>query len=578
MHKVIGFELKKMVSRPGIYILTLLLAGLLTVTAFIYKPTEQKKTYNTLNGATVVEVATNFESYKTEYDNDVAFSYALSQKIDAKNGKEYEFEITSLQQDLQTKIETFADLAVNSTASTSNKMDSLKLIHNETKTGVLDQLYSKLFEYIGDSNSDFYSITITKANYNKILEDSIIIKDDIDATITNGKFEALAVNLINDYSKRIANSLNTLSYPDYSSAIKNFVADGNYYNVTIERQSIIIRKMDEIKATATANDGEYNDSKNLIKQYNDLYNEYRTTAEIYTNLLDFTLKNIVLENYSTSDKLTVKYFENVDFYTNKENLTKYTYYIETDTNDYSYANPLSFDFTSNEKTNAYDYTYYALSIFGVILIVFAITFASYSIAGETKEGTMRFVSIRPVSRSSLILGKFFSIAIISFVMLVFSAVASMVVSGFMFGMQSLPILSIVNASKVIILHPMVSLLAFVGAMYIKLLVYISIAMLFTSFLKSDLLALILTLLIYVVNMMLPLFFGASSWLRFNPLCNIDLYAFLGSGTMTAKTVLGQLFTSVIYSGMTIWLSIIFVVAIIVVLNLISVFAFKKREL
>ena len=276
--------------------------------------------------------------------------------------------------------------------------------------------------------------------------------------------------------------------------------------------------------------------------------------------------------------MTVKYIENVDCYKNKENLTKYTYYIETDTNDYSYANPLSFDFTSNEKTNAYDYTYYALSIFGVILIVFAITFASYSIAGETKEGTMRFVSIRPVSRSSLILGKFFSIAIISFVMLVFSAVASMVVSGFMFGMQSLPILSIVNASKVIILHPMVSLLAFVGAMYIKLLVYISIAMLFTSFLKSDLLALILTLLIYVVNMMLPLFFGASSWLRFNPLCNIDLYAFLGSGTMTAKTVLGQLFTSVIYSGMTIWLSIIFVVAIIVVLNLISVFAFKKREL
>lgn len=217
-------------------------------------------------------------------------------------------------------------------------------------------------------------------------------------------------------------------------------------------------------------------------------------------------------------------------------------------------------------------------MFGVILIAFAITFASHSIAGETKEGTMRFVSIRPVSRRSLILGKFFAVAIISLVMLVFSAVASMVVGGFMFGMESMKILSVVNATKILTIHPMLSLAIFVGSLYIKILVYTSIAMLFTSFLKSDLLALILTLLIYVVHLMLPMFFGANSWLRFNPLCSIDLFAFLGSGTTTAKTILGQMFTSTIYSGVNIWLSIVFIVALIVVLNLISIFAFKKREL
>lgn len=578
MHKVIGFELKKMVSRPGIYILALLLAGLLTVTAFIYKPTEQKKTYNTLNGSTVVEIATNFDSYKTEYDNSIAYSYALAQSIDAKNHKEYELEIADLHQNLDSKIEAFADIAVNSTASNSAKLDSLKQIHNSTNTGAFDVLYSKIINYIGNSNSDFYPITTTKSNYNTMLQDSIVVKDDIDATMTNNEFQGLAIRLVNDYTNRIDSCLRGLTYPNYSNVIKTFVTDGNYYNVTVERQTIIIRKMDEIKTNATANGGENNSSKQLISQFNNLFNEYRLTAEIYCNLLDYTLKNVVLDNYSANQRLTVKYFEEVNFYKNKESLTKYTYYIETDTNDYSYANPLSFDFTSNEKTNAYDYTYYALSLFGVILIAFAITFASFSVAGETKEGTMRFVSIRPVSRASLILGKFFSIAIISFIMLVFSAVASMVVGGFMFGIQSLKILSIVNASKVITLHPMVSLLAFVGAMYIKLLIYISIAMLFTSFLKSDLLALILTLLIYVVNLMLPLFFGTNSWLRFNPLCNVDLYAFLGSGTMTAKTVLGQIFTSVIYSGINVWLSIVFVMAIVFVLNLISVFAFKKREL
>lgn len=578
MHKVIGFELKKMVSRPGIYILALLLAGLLTVTAFIYKPTQHKNEYNTLNGSTVVEVATNFDNYKTQYDSEVASSYALAQKIAGKNSKEYEFEIAELHQDLKAKIEAFADIAVNSTASSSNKLNSLQQIHNSSNSGAFDVLYATVFAGLGDSNSDFYPITTPKANYNSLLENSIIIKDDIDATITNGEYQKLAEKLVNDYSKTIATCLNGLTYPNYSNVIKTFATNGNYYNVTIERQNIILRKMEEIKTQATANGGEFNDSKTLINKYNDLFNEYRLTTEIYNKLLNFTLKDTALDNYSTSQRLSVKYFEDVDFYKNRENLTKFTHYIETDTSDYSYANPLSFDFTSNEKTNAYDYTYYALSLFGVILIAFAITFASYSIAGETKDGTMRFVSIRPVGRSSLILGKFFSIAIISFIMLIFSAVASMVVGGFMFGMQSLKILSVVNASKVIIIHPMVSLLAFVGATYIKLLIYISIAMLLTSFLKSDLLALIITLLVYVVNLMLPLFFGTNSWLRFNPLCNVDLYAFLGGGTVTAKTVLGQIFTSVIYSGINVWLSIVFVIAIIFVLNFISVFAFKKREL
>lgn len=581
MHKVIGFELKKMVSRPGIYILALLLAGLLTVTAFIYKPTEQKKTYYTLNGTTVIEVVDSFVTYKTQYDNDFTSTFETAKKVNEETSEFYQATIKQLYLDFENDVDTFQNNCSNSTTPTSTLNGYLNDIHNSNKTGSLDLLYSTLREYLGEFDDDFHPAVTTKDNYNNMLNDLTLVIDDIDATVAASSkdvYISLGAKFRNNYISKTKSIIDNLVYPDYSSFSKQFVEGGNYYNITNERRSIIITKMNDIVDKATANSNELIKSKALIEEYNDLFNEYRLTTEIYSNLLQYNINNVVLDNYSANSRLNVKYFDEIDYYKNKENLTKYTHYIETDTNEYSYANPLSFDYSSNEEKNAYDYSYYALSLFGVILIAFAITFASHSIAGETKEGTMRFVSIRPVSRTSLILGKFFAIAIISLVMLVFSAVASMVVGGFMFGMESMKILSVVNATKILTIHPMLSFAIFVGSLYIKILVYTSIAMLFTSFLKSDLLALILTLLIYVVHLMLPMFFGANSWLRFNPLCSIDLFAFLGSGTTTAKTILGQMFTSTIYSGVNIWLSIIFIVASIVVLNLISVFAFKKREL
>lgn len=578
MHKVIGFELKKMVSRPGIYILALLLATLLTVTAFIYKPSENKKTYNKLSGSTVVELATDFEVYKTEYDAQVNKTLNIAKSVDSKVSVEYKEEINTLVNIYNNSVIDFCDIAVSSTASTSDKMNSLKAIRDiDTKTGSIDILYATLLNYIGESNSDFYPLTLTKSSYNTLIQDFTEIIDNIDSTFTNGLYTELAKDLINNYDSKVKNIISSIIYPNYDKIIDTFLEDGNYYNVTIERQDIILRRMAEINAEVSE-DITKNESASLMDEYNELFNQYRLVTELYTNLFNTNMSLVVLDYYSTGEKTNVKYFDDLDYYTQQELNTKYTHYIENDKSEFDYANPLSFDYTSNEKTNAYDYTYYSLSIFGVILIAFAITFASHAIAGETKEGTMRFVSIRPVSRASLILGKFFSISIISLIMLIFSAVASMVVGGFMFGLSSLNILSVVNATKVVVMHPMVSLVIFVASMYIKLLVYISIAMLLTSFLKSDLLALIITLLVYVVNLMLPLFFGASSWLRFNPLCNIDLYAFIGAGTMPAKSIMGELFTSVIYSGITIWLSSIFIIALIVVLNFIAVYAFKKREL
>ena len=172
MHKVIGFELKKMVSRPGIYILALLLATLLTVTAFIYKPSENKKTYNKLSGSTVVELATDFEVYKTEYDAQVNKTLNIAKSVDSKVSIEYKEEINTLVNIYNNSVIDFCDIAVSSTASTSDKLNSLKAIRDiDTKTGSIDILYATLLNYIGESNSDFYPLTLTKSSYNTLIQD-----------------------------------------------------------------------------------------------------------------------------------------------------------------------------------------------------------------------------------------------------------------------------------------------------------------------------------------------------------------------------------------------------------------------
>ena len=55
MFKVVGSELKKIVSKPGIYILSVLLALILVLGVFIYKPVVYESNQYELNGSTFLE-------------------------------------------------------------------------------------------------------------------------------------------------------------------------------------------------------------------------------------------------------------------------------------------------------------------------------------------------------------------------------------------------------------------------------------------------------------------------------------------------------------------------------------------
>ena len=95
MFKVISAELKKMVSKPGIYVLAILLAIILVLGVFIYNPTVYSTSNITLTGSTVMEKYTYFigegsGSIKLQADSSItdASNKILSYTIDGKTQEE----------------------------------------------------------------------------------------------------------------------------------------------------------------------------------------------------------------------------------------------------------------------------------------------------------------------------------------------------------------------------------------------------------------------------------------------------------------------------------------------------------
>ena len=204
----------------------------------------------------------------------------------------------------------------------------------------------------------------------------------------------------------------------------------------------------------------------------------------------------------------------------------------------------------------------------------------HSIAGEIKEGSMRYLAIRPVSRTNLYLGKWLSVITISSILMLFSSIIAVSVGGAVYGLSTLPILTIFNGTFAITMHPIVMILLYLLSMLIELLIYTAIAMLLSVLFKSDLLSVTLLISLYLINLLLPTFVhGPNSWLAFYPFSHISLYSLFGSSVYaTNANFFNLLFGDKIYAGSHIALTLSIATLLILTLTTISIKLFKKKEL
>lgn len=573
MGKVISFELKKLLSRIGIYLLVIFMAALLVASVFIYDPIERQSSTLSLQGDSISEMYDNFISsgIKDSYDEIVV---NVANTANSYNFESSDYNIYNNSQTITNLFNEFDKVCLqyrdmngsneeyNILLSTINShFDSLQTALNDTLT------YTK-------DGSGYYILT-TNNNY----LDLISVLEKIDINFSSPANHKNAANLyFDEYRNQLYNCLQNLIYPNLNDVSNKFIEGGGYHSVISLRMEEIAQKMHILNQSAIATPILQTD-ENAMEELNTLYNRYANSAIVFEQAFKSSICVQALSQVESKlQRSNLLGYADVSLYEQEELVVEYQYYIEHNSNPKDYANSFSITHTSNYEANAYDFTFFTMSIFSVVVIIFAIYLSAHSISGEINNGYMRFTAIRPVKRGSLFFGKYMAIAIISFILLAFGTITSFIVGAIQYGVNSANILMIINGSSVIVAHPIVVLLIFILSLMIMVLLYSAITIMLSSCIKSELLTMILSLVFYCINMILPLFFGANSWLKFYPFANINLFAYFGANRMTTDSVLSRLFNNVVYSGMNIWISLVYVIGITALVLLIGKTVFKKRDL
>ena len=578
MFKVIFAELKKMVSKPGIYVLAILLAIILVLGVFIYNPTVYSTSNITLTGSTVMEKYTYFigegsGSIKLQADSSItdASNKISSYTID---GKTQEENIEDLYDTFVMYYNNYREAAYNDTPA------NVITTYRNNLVNALNSLNTAITTGVNNSSAGAYTILTTRSNYDRYTSAYESVRTLFSTNTSN--IADICQEYEDSYRNDFTSSIDALIYPTLSEElIRDYTVneEGTKLHTELSRLNDINDSIQSIYNEVR--DGtKDNESISVMQELEDLANLYMNTASTFTNLVNYELLSNAFSFVNTNDQLDLLYLENETKYNSNTLLIRYDYLFDNNKTENDYAHPLTIGVTSNDEINAYDYAYFILRLFSFIIIVYAIMSACHAIAGEIKEGSMRYFAIRPVNRLTLYFGKFFAIILMSLIMIIFSAIIAVCVGGAVYGFSSASILTIFNSSTAIVIHPIVMLIIYLVSLLLELIVYTSIAMLLSCLFKSDLFAVTLMIVLYLLNTLLPVFVtGANSWLTYYPFSHISLYSLFGSSIYAiSNNFLNMLLGAKVYAGTNIGLTITVIVLFVVIINLLATVAFKKKEL
>lgn len=582
MFKVISAEFKKILSKPGIYILSVILAVILVLGVFIYRPTVYENNNITLNGYTYIDKYTSFMG-SPGADKKSEVDALLSQSINnVKNYRVSSDESIYIKANIDNLISNF-ELALKNYKDSGVDGSTQEYINTIAKTNVLNsltRLNAAINNALINSSNGSYALLSTQKNHDNYQQYYADIYDHF--SITKDKSQILSHYSVYEkqYKSGFYKSLNNFIYPNLSNNfIRDFTEDvnGSKLNLIYSRLNGILIEINENYDLAVQDA-----SKNTANAYtmDNLANEYINTANTYINLIKYELLSNAFAHTNTSEEIDIMYIKNYSEYNVNSLLTRYSFLFENNEVENNYAHPLTIGITSNHETNAYDYAYFVLRVFSFVIIVYAIMMACGSIAGEIKDGSMRYYAIRPVSRLEIFLGKLLSIIILSSILLIFSSIIAIIVGGTIYSYTSLNILTIFNGSIATVLDPISMILIFLLSTLLELIIYISIAMLIATLIKSDLFAVTIMLVLYLLNTLLPMFVdGANSWLAFYPFSHINLYSMFGSSVYAvSNNFFNLIFGAKIYMGSNVWLTGCTILIFIVFTIILAVHMFKKKEL
>lgn len=567
-------ELNKLLMRPLLYVLTGVLVVGIFASFLMFSPDERQDiVINDYDECQLVSDAyMAFNNATTAHGKEKAnnmLTKAKEQKtnLEATNTDEslqtLNNNLTSLKNALSIYFDDFGSLE-NDVAKDSEKeaFSNFTTTLTNLKTNFNSTLNSKIVPIILTKD--------TQQNIELILKETQIAYQNV-KTEKHSSHESFRETLTNlNFSQKLTSLFSEIKQKKYSDS------DITNLNSKIEKTENYLQELNtQIEKEKTENP-QKDEFIKLLKRY------YLATVNLY-NLVDNIKKYSPYLNCSDKEIVSFYDFKNdktVFLYQINEQITKQTYLIDTNSSALDYSNVFAQNQNSNLSKNAFDLVYFGLEITSFIIIIFTVVLVAGTIAGEQSSGTLKLLLIRPYSRSKVLTSKLVASLAFSAIFLIFTTIIFFLIGLFVYGVNFAPVLAVFNGQTAFVVHPVVLLLIYLLCLMIKISIYVLIALAISTIFRSNVAAVGISMVLYIVLSILSVSLSGSFWYGFMPFSNFDLFKFFGGSFLSSSnaSAISILFSAPVFHNIQFWYAFVMNIILATIITICSYLVFAKREI
>lgn len=579
MFKLLGGELKKIFLKPIIYIMAIILGVTLGLSLLIYEPEirTNSSTGLSLEGLTVEDVKLSFENKKVEIN---AQFDQLKQSINDFTIKNENERLTQYVNENKKSIDKlskeFNEILFLGQAHYGS--EAILKVNLKNKLTELNKAFSNLKTiYTEISSSTLPHVLITKSNNEQItstLEDAINATTNPTIDLSLDGYKAIGEALeVNNYADNLNQCFNKLTNCFIEAEVANNLIDKYCSNEYYDRQNTLYLELSKAKNK--------NDVLDVYKKYYSNFNTINKICygEIYKSIAnsvsDNTLQSLINTNTLNSKLGLLEKSINENFI--NETTSTYKYLWSNNYYDFDFGYSSNSAITVGNDISAIDFSLYGMQLTSFVVILMCVIISATSISSEINNKTIKTIAVKPISRTSIITAKLLATLIIGVLFMVFSSILSFAIGAISYGYSSQPIVATLIGKYAFKLSPIPYLLIYLVSAILKLFVYISLAMMLSVLTSSNIPALITSLLVFFAGSVLFSLFPTSNILAYLPFINLDLFVFFG-GCIPPTGLFTALFTPGFLNNNQIWITLTYLISLPLILNLISIITFNKRDI
>ncbi|MDD3397626.1 MAG: ABC transporter permease subunit [Clostridia bacterium] len=588
-NKLAKAEFGKILQRPAIFFMTAFILFTLIILAFCYTPVlrqDNSINHNILN-TTVSDAFSAFNTTSTGNNTtksslDAMLDDAVTKLTTYNSSSNLLDLIKEKVQDLQTFLTQsggtgfyplLLNLANNPDSQTAKSNFSTALVN--LRNEVLD-IYTFLDTGITNDNVNFYITYNQLAGLKGFFFNfyNFIPRQASLSEMSSSQLILIGEKIVQDFSVTSKlNQLNSFSLIQLDASKINEIINKYYTEISHSSGSntLLSLKYKEIQDFASENQN--SNEPDDIEAINNMFTEYKNIAIIATELINCSFDLQKAGNFSDNQLCNFIGFNDINKYILNESLILNNYLLENKIFDGNYLLNFSLTSTVGYEVSAYDFCFFSMQIISVIIIIFCLFFTVSGLAGEQSSGTLKMLAMRPYNKSKIIKGKILASVYFMMFFIMISVVASFIIGAVLFGVVPGNILLVFNGSFVVSVYPAFVILIYLLCLAFNITLFISIASFISVASRSGTFSVLFTFIIFLCGMILNALCSSMGLYSFLPFAHMDLFKYFGNAENP-----GVLFGVNMISDGNFFVSLIYIVVLIFILNLFTKKIFNKRDI